>query len=30
MLWFYYIIPYIEQALHWMMGALHQGHIWHG
>jgi len=29
MLWFYYIIPYIEQALHWMIGALPPGCIWH-
>ncbi len=29
MLWFYNILPYIEQAIHWIFGAL-QGHIWHG
>ncbi len=29
MLWFYYILPYIEPALHWILGVLQQGHSWH-
>ncbi len=29
MLWFYNILPYIEPALRWVIGALQQLHIWH-
>ncbi len=29
MIWFYNILPYIEQAIHWVIGLWQQGHIWH-
>jgi len=29
MLWLNYILPYVEQAIRWIIGALPPGCMWH-